>query len=141
MRWKLTWLAPPVLTTVLALAPAPAYARSAELLDPPPIAVPAGLSQAQVASEIRRALQDRGWAVNQERPGEIEATLYLRGHEVRIAITHDARDVRIAYLASANLDYEEAEGKRWIHSNYTGWIGFLSGDLQNNLRAAQSNNG
>ena len=141
MRWMLMRLALPVFMAMLMLAPIAAHARSAELVDPPPIMVPAGLSQAQVAGEIKRALRGRGWAVNQERPGEIEATLYLRGHEVRIAIAHDAREVHIAYLASANLDYEEADGKRWIHSNYLGWIGFLCGDLQNNLRAAQRNNG
>ncbi len=137
MRWMLMLL----VALAVALPSLNVHARSAELVDPPPIAVPAGLSQAQVASEIKRALQGRGWAVNQERPGETEATLYLRGHDVRIAIDYDARDVRIAYQASANLDYEEAEGKRWIHSNYLGWIGFLAGDIQNNLRAAQLNNG
>lgn len=124
---------------LLALATCAAHARSAELVDPPPIAIPAGLGQAQVASEIRRALAGRGWAVSQERPGEIQATLYLRGHELRIALRHDAQAVRIAYLASANLDYEEAEGKRWIHSNYLGWIGFLAGDIEANLRAAHAN--
>lgn len=133
------WLAVPAVAAVLALAPMGAQARSAELVDSPPIAVPAGLSEAQVAGEIKLALRGRGWAVNQERPGEIEATLYLRGHEVRIALRHDAQDVRIAYLASAHLEYEEADGRRWIHSNYLGWIGFLSGDIQSNLRIAQLN--
>lgn len=131
MRWTSLLFA-----VLLAVPAAAAQARSAELVDPPSIQIPAGVAQAQVGREVKRALLGRGWSINQERPGEVESTLYLRGHEVRIAIGYDARAVRITYLASANLDYEEVDGKRWIHSNYLGWIGFLAGDIANNLRIA-----
>lgn len=123
-------------TLLLWLPAAPVAARSAELVDPPAVQVPAGLAGDAVGREVKRALLGRGWSINQARPGQIESTLYLRGHEVRIAITYDADAVHIAYLASANLDYEQADGKRWIHSNYLGWIGFLRGDIANNLPIA-----
>ena len=133
MRWM-----PVVLAALMLAMPITAVqAGAAELVDPPPIQVPAGMADAAVGREIKRALSGRGWSINQERSGQIESTLYLRGHEVRIAIGYDAHAVRIAYLASAYLDYEEADGKRWIHSNYLGWIGFLAGDIRSNLAAAQ----
>lgn len=122
----------------LALCCGTAHAGSSvELIDPAPITVPAGVADDAVAGAIKRALLGRGWGITTERPGEIQSTLFLRGHEARIALRHDAREVRIAYLDSAHLDYEEAEGKRWIHSNYLGWIGFLVNDIKANLAASQ----
>lgn len=122
----------------LALCCGAAHAGSSvELVDPASIPVPAGTSDGQVVAALKRALLGRGWGITAERPGEIQSTLFLRGHEARIALRHDAREVRIAYLDSARLDYEEAEGKRWIHSNYLGWIGFLAGDIKANLATSQ----
>jgi hypothetical protein len=111
-------------------------ARSGELLDPDPVAIPAGVDEAEVVKDIKRALIGRGWAVSNEEPGQIDSTLNLREHVARIRVTYDARQVRFAYVDSSNLDYKERSGKRYIHRNYLGWIGYLIGDLSTNMQVS-----
>lgn len=110
------------------------HARSAELVDPDPVAIPAGVSSEQVAKDIKRALLARGWSVTAEQPGQVDSTLNLRDHVARIRVTYDASQVRFAYVDSSNLDYRQKRGKTYIHSNYLGWIGFLVNDLSTNLQ-------
>jgi hypothetical protein len=109
------------------------HARSAPLIDPDPVAIPAGLSQEQVVKDIKRALIGRGWSVTTEQPGEIQSTLNLRDHVARIKVSYDAQQVRLAYMDSSNLDYKLKRGKPVIHGNYLGWIGFLVNDLNTNF--------
>jgi hypothetical protein len=109
-------------------------ARKAELVEPAPISIPAGLDQAQVAKEIKRALIGRGWEVTGEQPGQIDSTLHLRDHVASIRIAYDASEVRTSYVGSTNLDYAEKRGKRYIHGNYLGWIGFLVNDITTNFK-------
>jgi hypothetical protein len=111
-------------------------ARNAELIDPNPVAVPAGLSAEQVAKDIKRALIARGWEVTAEQPGQIDSTLHLREHVARIQVTYGTSSVRLAYVDSSNLDYAEKRGKRYIHGNYLGWLGFLVNDLETNLKVS-----
>jgi hypothetical protein len=118
---------------LLALLPLVGQARE-ELVDPGPVAVPAGLAAEKVAMAIKAALIGRTWTVAKESPGHIDATLYVRSHVARIAITYDAREVRIAYVGSDNLDYKEKNGKRYIHKNYLSWIGNLISDLSRHLQ-------
>ena len=116
----------------LLLSAGVVQARKAELVEPAPISIPAGLDQAQVAKEIRRALIGRGWEVTGEQPGQIDSTLHLRDHVAKVA--YDANEVRIGYVGSTNLDYAEKRGKRYIHGNYLGWIGFLVNDITTNFK-------
>jgi hypothetical protein len=109
------------------------HARSAPLIDPDPVAIPAGMSQEQVVKDIKRALIGRGWSVTTEQPGEIQSTLNLRDHVARIKVSYDAQQVRLAYMDSSNLDYKLKRGKPVIHGNYLGWIGFLVNDLNTNF--------
>lgn len=116
---------------------APAHAgRSAELVDPPPVPVPAGLTAEQVAKEIKRALLGRGWEVSEQSEGQILSTLHLREHMARIRISYDTRQVAIEYVDSSQLDYKLKKGKPHIHSNYLGWIGYLTRDIGTNLQLA-----
>ena len=113
-----------------------AHARSGELVDPDPVAIPANLDQGKVAKDIKRALIGRGWAVTAEHPGQIDSTLHLRDHVARIRVSYDDRQVRFAYIDSSNLDYREKKGRRYIHRNYLGWIGYLVGDLSTNMQVS-----
>lgn len=122
----------------LCLASGVAHARKAELANPDPVAIPSGLSQEQVIKDIKRALVGRGWSITTEQPGEIQSTLNLRDHVARIRVDYDATQVRLSYMDSANLDYVEKRGKRYIHSNYLGWIGFLIQDLNTNFGLSQT---
>ncbi len=121
---------------VLALPSFAVHARGAELVDPAPVAIPAGLSQEQVVKDIRRALVGRGWKIASEAPGEIQSTLNLRDHEARIAVAYDASQVQLRYLDSRNLDFKEKKGRRTIHSNFLGWMGFLANDLNTNFQVS-----
>ena len=118
----------------LCLASGVVQARKAELVDPDPVAIPAGLDATQVVKDIKRALIGRGWAIANEQPGVIESTLHLRDHVARIKVTYDARQVQFAYVDSTNLDFKERKGKRLIHGNYLGWISYLVADLTTNMQ-------
>ncbi|MGO1069939.1 hypothetical protein [Lysobacter sp. CA199] len=90
-----------------AAFPGSVQARSAPLVDPDPVAIPAGVDSAKVAKDIKRALMGRGWSVTAEQPGQIDSTLNLRTHVARIRVSYD---------------------------NYLGWIGYLTADLSTNLQ-------
>ena len=107
-----------------------------ELRDPDPVAVPQGLSSQAVARAIKMALTGRTWVVSKEQPGRIDATLNLRAHVARIAITYDDNQVRLAYVSSDNLDYKDKNGKRYIHKNYLSWVNNVLADLSRNLQNA-----
>lgn len=109
------------------------------LIDPEPIAVPQKLVEFQVTSDIKRALVSRGWVVGEENPGQINATLNLRSHVARIAIYHDLKQVRIAYVSSENLKYREKDGIRTIHRNYLSWINNLTSDITKNMQLSALN--
>lgn len=131
-------LQPLLLIIALMLPQADAIAGREEIVDPAPVAIPAGLSEEQVVKDIRRALIGRGWTVKDQRPGEIDSELHLRDHVAIIKIAYDAKDVRISFVDSQNLDYREKKGKRYIHSNYLGWIGFLVQDLNTNFEVSRA---
>jgi hypothetical protein len=122
-----------LLAALFAVAGA-AQARTSELIDPPPIAVPSGLTTEQVVKDVKRAFIGRGWTITTEQPGEIDSTLHLRDFTVSIKATYDASHVQLTYVDSTNLDYSEKRGKRFIHANYAGWIGFLTNDITTNFK-------
>lgn len=133
---RFRWLALFLLPIALLLSGSnDAYARSSDLNDPDPIAIPAGKSAEDVSRAIKSALAGRTWVVSSEQPGRINATLNLRSHVARIAITYDATSIRIAYVSSENLKYKEKNGKRSIHSNYISWIGNLVTDISRQLQS------
>lgn len=124
-----------LLILLLLLAPMRVTAREV-LVDPDPVAIPAGVDAATVAREIKRALIGRTWTVDAERPGEIDATLRLRKHVARATLSYDATRVRWTYVSSENLDYKEKRGERLIHGNYLSWVANVMGDLSRNLQLA-----
>ena len=121
---------------VLLLVPFAVAHAGKPLVDPDPVAVPAGLDAAAVAKEIKRSLLGRGWVVAAERPGAIDATLNLRAHVARVTLSYDTAQVRLAYQSSENLDYEEKRGQRFIHKNYNSWVANVLTDLSRNLQLA-----
>jgi hypothetical protein len=115
-------------------------ARQIPLQDPAPIAVPAGVSQGAVAKSIKAALLEYRWMVTKDEPGHIEGKLDLRAHSVTIAIPYDAKEVRILYITSDNLLYEEKGGQKLIHRNYANWLKNVVTGIQRNLLMAQPTN-
>lgn len=107
---------------------------SAPLKPAAPIAVPAGVSQAQVKAGIISALEGRGWTLDSIADGDILSTLHLREHTATIHTTYDAAAVHLTYVRSTNLNYRESGSRRSIHRNYNGWIDYLEQDIRRNLQ-------
>jgi hypothetical protein len=111
--------------------------RTAPLVDPAPVSVPAGTTEESLVKDIKRALLGRGWTITAERPGEIDSTLFIRDHEAKIRITYDLQSVRFAYVDSKNLNYKTTRKGAVIHGNYLGWMLNLTRDLGTNLQLSQ----
>lgn len=109
-------------------------ARAVALANPDPIAIPANVPAEQIAKDIKRAMINRGWTVSAESDGRIDATLNLRAHVARVAITWDGKQVAIGYVSSENLKYEEKKGQPLIHKNYLSWVNNLASDISANLQ-------
>lgn len=113
--------------------------RTAPLVNPTPVSIPAGASQDAVVKDIKRALLGRGWTITAERPGEIDSTLFIRDHEAKILVQYDAQSVRFSYVDSKNLNYRvDRKGKAEIHANFLGWMQNLTNDLGVNLQLSQT---
>lgn len=106
---------------------------AAELVDPDPIAVPAGLAAADVAKAIKTGIVRRGWVVTKDENGQIDATLNIRRHMAKVVIPYNTKEVAIRYVDSSELDYSEKKGKRYIHGNYVKWVRNMQADIQREL--------
>jgi hypothetical protein len=104
------------------------------LTDPQPISVPAGLTIEQVTKAIKVGVASRtGWAVTKEESGQIEATLNVRQHMLKVNIPYSTSTVAIKYVDSQNLDYGEKKGVKVIHPKWGNWTRNLMSDIQREL--------
>jgi len=109
--------------------------RQVPLADPPPIDVPAGLTAVQVGKAVKGGLIGRGWTVTAEQADGIDSTLTGNDYTARIHVAFDTRQIKISYVGSTNLKYEvKKNGQRMIHTNYMGWMRYLSDDIGRNLQ-------
>ena len=116
--------------------------RQSPLVDPAPISVPAGMTDVQVSKAVRAALMGRGWTIAGEQPGTVNASLSRDNWVAKIRVDYDTRKVQIRYVDSTHLKYEvKRDGTRLIHSNYMGWMQYLSGDIGRNLELISANVG
>lgn len=106
----------------------------AVLVDPEPISVPSGIAAPDVAKAIKVGIIRRGWVVSKDENGQIDAVLNLRTHTARVVIPYSTKEVRIKYVSSDNLDYQEKNGTRYIHGNYIKWVRNMESDIQRELQ-------
>lgn len=126
----------PLLLTCLLL-PALVFARSAPLVEPAPITVPAGLQTAAVEKAIRTGLLRREWTAQPISEGHMQATLVVRNkHTVKVDVAYDAQSIRFKYLSSANMNYELEDGVAEIHPNYMKWMDNVRRDIEISLLSA-----
>jgi len=116
VRLLLVWL-------LLAWA-APSW--GADLHDPDPVAIPAGMSGENVVKAIKNAMVVQAWALDNEAPGHIVASFSPNDHVARVTISYDEKEVRVAYLDSVNPNFKEEDGQREIHRNYNKWVEALA---------------
>ena len=110
-------------------------ASAIPLTDPAPIAVPAGLKIEQVSKAIKMGIASRtGWAVTKEDSGQIEATLNVRQHMLKVSIPYSTTSIGMKYVDSHNLDYGEKKGVKVIHPKWVGWTRNLQSDIQRQLQ-------
>lgn len=103
--------------------------RTAPINNPDPFYVSAD-STTKMRQVIGQALAGRGWIVNRDDPGSLDASLMNRGHSAKIHISYDAKMVTIKYVDSANLKYwKSQDGVEFIHQNYNAWINRLIHDM------------
>jgi hypothetical protein len=129
MKKMLPWLLAPALLLLMAF-------RQVPLTDPAPIPVPSGVDAARVEQIIGAALTARNWRIVKHVEGEIDAVYDPRDFSVTIAVHYSAQQIRINYVTSSKLKYEERNGVRYIHRNYESWIRNLVTDIQNGLMMA-----
>lgn len=122
------------LILLCSLGLSPLVLAAAELIDPPPVVVPEGVSEKELVKQIKKAFVGRNWTIEKEEKGSIKATLYLRSHIARVAADYSADEVTLTYLSSENLNFKEKKGKRFIHKNYLTWIQNVRTDLNKNLQ-------
>ncbi|GHD65031.1 hypothetical protein [Jeongeupia chitinilytica] len=115
---------------------APAWADI--LREPPKIEFTAPASAETVKTAIITAATKRKWQAAEVAPGQIDASITVRGrHMVKVAIDYTDRSVAIRYLDSADMGYEAAEGRTYIHGNYNKWTETLANDIRKQLGTEQ----
>ncbi len=114
---------------LLAFAPLAVFARSAELVDPDPIVLPAKASAAQVKKAVKTSLLNRQWTLSNEKPGYVEGKYTKSNFWAKIGVSYNTQKVTIKYLDSEGLNYEKDGDQRVIHPNYNKWIGNLVKDI------------
>ena len=122
-----------LVATMLFAVSGVAAARLVEVVDPDPIAVPAGMEQAKVVKAIKQGVAARNWQVTKEEPGYIEATLNHRKHMLKYGISYGRKEIKFKYLDSAELNYKEKDGQGYIHGNANKWAVNLRSDISKQL--------
>ncbi|MGH8744379.1 MAG: hypothetical protein ACREUY_08895, partial [Burkholderiales bacterium] len=89
------------------------------------------ISLDEVGKAITRAGVALSWQMKTVKPGNIVATLNLRGHTAVVDVTYNTQSYSINYKDSVNLKYD---GKN-IHPNYNGWIQNLDKGIRAQISA------
>ncbi len=128
-----------IAVTAMAVLATPAQAgRSAPLVNPPAVAIPASAGKALTEVEVRDAIVKGGaaktWMLKSEQPGRLVLAVDVRSrHAAEVAITYDAKSYRVEYLSSVNLNYRKTETGEVIHPTYLRWIKGLMAEINKGL--------
>lgn len=88
--------------------------------------VPYTLEKKQAERCIIEAGSMRGWLITPIKPGELQAELNIRQHQVVMRIVYDDKNITFNYVSSKNMN--EKNGK--IHRQYNNWLNNLRGDIK-----------
>ncbi len=92
-----------------------------------PVPTVASATQSEVGKAIRTAISKKGWKINQDKPGFIEASITVRNkHTAVVGLPYTARTFSIEYIKSSNLNHKG----NTIHRNYNKWITLLGRQIQ-----------
>jgi hypothetical protein len=119
--------------SLLLCSPSRSFGARVEPIYDAVIRVPATATMEDIAKAIKHALIERGWTVQREENGMIEAKIFVRSHTADIRIPFDKEYVHVQYVSSTNLLYDEKHGIKHIHRNYNKWIKLLERDVAKRL--------
>jgi hypothetical protein len=119
--------------SLLLCVPNRSFAARVEPIHDAVIRVPATATMDDIAKAIKHALIERGWTLQREENGLIEAKIFVRSHIADIRIPFDKEYVHVQYVSSMNLLYDEKQGIKHIHRNYNKWTKLLERDVANRL--------
>lgn len=102
-----------------------------------PVTSPSGepLTAAQVKQAIRSGAAAKKWALEEQGPGRMLATLKVNGkHTVMTQINYAADQFSMVYSDSINMKYSPgADGKGEIHPFYNRWVQDLKEAIRTSL--------
>ena len=110
------------LATLPALDASAAFGRTQPVYNvvDKPIHTPSGkpLDLSQVEQVLRDAAMSKGWTVDREHDGHLQAEIHVRQHWALVDITFTESTYSISYRDSKVLKYD---GEK-IHRNYNKWV-------------------
>lgn len=120
-------------TVLLVSMSAEARHRPVPLKDPPPLTVPQGVAEADIARAIIFAGATRNWKVTDRKPGDIVLEYAPREFSITVEVKYDTHTVNIGYAGSSNMEYAQENGSAVIHPNYNRWVNNLAHDIESQL--------
>ncbi|ODT37254.1 MAG: hypothetical protein ABS55_03805 [Lautropia sp. SCN 70-15] len=104
-----------------------AHARTAPLVEPERMLLPAAQGKARGVDNVRAAIisggQSLGWSVLQDEPGKLTLKYNKQGkHEVVVDALYDEQSYQLRYVDSTNMNYNKDDSGANIHPNYNRWI-------------------
>lgn len=111
--------------------------RTTPIVNPQPSQ--AAGTEAQTREAILAGCRAQDWVPTESGTNRIEATRLVNGkHEMTVAITYSAEDVRMEYVDSRNLDYTRGpDGTEYIHKNYYVWTNQLWHEIKRRIADAR----
>ena len=122
-----------LLLVLVAVSIALAGCGTDPLIDPPPMAIPAGRTAADVEQTVTAVASENGWFVVERKPGRLVLRYSPRDFWVNVEVHYDEQQIVIRYLDSSNLKYHMEGDHPNIHPNYNRWVNNLAHDIQNRL--------
>ena len=117
--------------TLVPAALAAARSEPVAIKDPVTVPVMVKLTDSQLRKAVRAALLNRGWNLENEKPGSLEATLSRRDsrrvHSAKIGVTYDAQQIVVRYVSSEGFSYDATT--KTILPDYNNWMDALAKDL------------
>ena len=108
------------------------------------VKVPAGLTPADVLMAIKYGLIEERWDFNKGTDKELEATLNIRTHQLKVKLSYDVSSIHFVYIASKNLghqtwqddsDYPDfPDGTVVIHKNCKLWMEEAQESIEHELK-------
>ena len=98
------------------------------------------MTAVQVSKAVKAGLLGRGWVVSNEQADGVDGTLNGNDYVAKVRMAFEVKPVKISYVEGTHLKYEvKKNAEHLIHSNYMGWMKYLSDDIARDLQLISAN--